>query len=71
VQGFFGDLYIVLGDDLGNGARNVRASYNPLATWIWLGATIMFVGGFLSLSDRRLRIGVPQKALKPVLQAAE
>jgi cytochrome c-type biogenesis protein CcmF len=71
VQGFFGDLYVVLGDDAGNGVRNVRASYNPLATWIWLGALIMFIGGFMSLSDRRLRIGVPQKAVKSVLQAAE
>jgi cytochrome c-type biogenesis protein CcmF len=71
VQGFFGDLYVVLGDDVGGGVRNVRASYNPMASWIWLGATIMFVGGFLSLSDRRLRIGVPQKALKPVLQAGQ
>jgi cytochrome c-type biogenesis protein CcmF len=71
VQGFFGDLYIVLGDDAGNSVRNVRASYNPLATWIWLGALIMFIGGFMSLSDRRLRIGVPQKAVKSVLQAAE
>jgi cytochrome c-type biogenesis protein CcmF len=71
VQGFFGDLYIVLGDEAGNGARNVRASYNPMATWIWLGALIMFVGGFLSLSDRRLRIGVPQKPAAIALQAAE
>jgi cytochrome c-type biogenesis protein CcmF len=71
VQGFFGDLYIVMGDDAGGGARNIRASYNPLATWIWLGATIMFVGGFLSLSDRRLRIGVPQKAMKVALEAGE
>jgi cytochrome c-type biogenesis protein CcmF len=71
VQGFFGDLYIVLGDDAGNGVRNVRASYNPLATWIWLGAAIMFVGGLLSLSDRRLRIGVPQKPVKVLVQAGE
>jgi cytochrome c-type biogenesis protein CcmF len=71
VQGFFGDLYIVLGDEDSKGGRNVRATYNPLATWIWLGAVIMFVGGLFSLSDRRLRIGVPQKAAKPVVQAAE
>jgi cytochrome c-type biogenesis protein CcmF len=71
VQGFFGDLYVVMGDDAGNGARNMRVSYNPLATWIWLGAAIMFAGGFLSLSDRRLRIGVPTRAMKPVMQAGE
>jgi cytochrome c-type biogenesis protein CcmF len=64
VQGFFGDLYIVMGDKVEVGGRNVRATYNPLATWIWLGAAIMFIGGLLSLSDRRLRIGVPQKAAK-------
>jgi cytochrome c-type biogenesis protein CcmF len=71
VQGLFGDLYVVMGDRVEGGARNIRASYNPLATWIWLGATIMFLGGFLSLSDRRLRIGVPQKAMKPVVQPGE
>jgi cytochrome c-type biogenesis protein CcmF len=72
VQGFFGDLYIVLGDEDGKGGRNVRATYNPFATWIWLGATIMFLGGLLSLSDRRLRIGVPQRAAsKPMAQPAE
>jgi cytochrome c-type biogenesis protein CcmF len=59
VQGFFGDIYVVMGDRLGDG-RSVRLSYNPLASWIWLGAVIMFLGGLLSLSDRRLRIGVPQ-----------
>jgi cytochrome c-type biogenesis protein CcmF len=29
---------------------------------IWLGALIMFVGGALSLSDRRLHIGAPRPA---------
>ena len=58
VQGFFGDVYIVMGDVM-QGGRSVRISYNPLASWIWLGAAIMFLGGLLSLTDRRLRIGVP------------
>jgi cytochrome c-type biogenesis protein CcmF len=58
VQGFFGDVYIVMGDTMQQG-RSVRLSYNPLASWIWLGAAIMFLGGLLSLTDRRLRIGVP------------
>jgi cytochrome c-type biogenesis protein CcmF len=39
---------------------------------IWLGAVIMFVGGGLSLSDRRLRIGAPRPAkVRAALQAAE
>jgi len=41
---------------------------------IWLGAAFMFVGGGLSLSDRRLRVGAPRPAKakdKAVLQPAE
>jgi cytochrome c-type biogenesis protein CcmF len=72
VQGFFGDVYIVLGDAMQDG-RSVRISYNPLASWIWLGATIMFLGGLLSLTDRRLRIGVPAppKPTAPAMALAE
>jgi hypothetical protein len=35
--------------------------FKPLVLLIWLGALIMFVGGGLSLSDRRLRIGTPAR----------
>jgi cytochrome c-type biogenesis protein CcmF len=39
---------------------------------IWLGAVIMFVGGGLSLSDRRLRIGAPRPTrAQAALQAAK
>jgi cytochrome c-type biogenesis protein CcmF len=41
---------------------------------IWLGAVVMVMGGGLSLSDRRLRVGAPKpakKAGKPALQPAE
>jgi cytochrome c-type biogenesis protein CcmF len=40
---------------------------------IWLGAVVMFFGGGLSLSDRRLRIGAPKpaKSSKPAMQPAE
>jgi cytochrome c-type biogenesis protein CcmF len=70
-QTIWGDIYVVLGDDQPDGGHVVRASFNPLASFIWLGAAIMFAGGLLSLSDRRLRIGVPRAAAKHVLQAAE
>ena len=66
-----GDIYIVMGDESSPGLRSVRITYNPMASWIWLGAAIMFLGGLLSLTDRRLRIGVPKRAAVPVLQAAE
>ena len=40
----------------------VRLYFNPLVRLIWLGAIVMALGGALSLSDRRLRIGAPRRA---------
>ncbi len=71
LQTLWGDIYIVLGDESANGTHVVRATFNPLASFIWLGAFIMFLGGLLSLTDRRLRIGVPRRAAATVPQAAE
>ncbi len=56
-----GDLYAVLGDPLKEGAYSVRLYFNPLVRLIWLGAIVMFLGGAVSLSDRRLRVGAPQR----------
>ena len=55
-------LYVSLGDAIGDGSVAVRASYKPLVTLIWLGTLAMALGGALSLSDRRLRIGAPRRA---------
>jgi cytochrome c-type biogenesis protein CcmF len=57
-----GDLYAVLGDQLKDGAYSVRLYFNPLVRLIWLGALVMFFGGAVSLSDRRLRVGAPKRA---------
>ena len=43
-----GDLYIVLGDPLKDGAYSVRVYFNPLVRLIWIGTIIMFLGGLLS-----------------------
>jgi len=56
-----GDLYAVLGDPLDDGAYSVRLYFNPLVRLIWLGALVMFAGGAVSLSDRRLRVGAPMR----------
>jgi cytochrome c-type biogenesis protein CcmF len=58
-----GDLYVILGDpQAGDTAYSVRVYFNPLVRLIWIGAVVMFLGGGLSLTDRRLRIGAPQRA---------
>ena len=67
-----GDLYLVIGDPQPGGGYAVRAYFNPLVRFIWLGALIMFIGGGISLSDRRLRIGVPAgRGRRPVAVPAE
>jgi cytochrome c-type biogenesis protein CcmF len=33
----------------------IRANYHPFVTWIWIGALLMSIAGFISLFDRRLR----------------
>ncbi len=58
----FSQLYVSLGDETESGAIALRASYKPLVTLIWGGALVMALGGLLSISDRRLRIGAPKRA---------
>jgi cytochrome c-type biogenesis protein CcmF len=66
-------LYLSLGDPNPDGTVPVRLYFKPQVLMIWIGALIMFAGGALSLSDRRLRVGAPRPAKKAaaVLQAAE
>jgi cytochrome c-type biogenesis protein CcmF len=57
-------LYMVLGerrDAAGAPVWLVRAYWNPWATLIFLGPVIMGLGGLISLSDRRLRLGVARR----------
>jgi cytochrome c-type biogenesis protein CcmF len=52
----FGDLYLALGENDGNGGWILRAYYNPLVPWVWFGAVLAALGGMVSLSDRRSRL---------------
>jgi cytochrome c-type biogenesis protein CcmF len=68
------DLYAVLGDVVpAQNAAVIRAHENPGAPLIWIGAVIMALGGMVSLSDRRHRIGAParRRAAGPVPAPAE
>ncbi|CCB65586.1 MULTISPECIES: heme lyase CcmF/NrfE family subunit [unclassified Hyphomicrobium] len=66
-----GDLYVVIGDGQPGGGYAVRAYFNPLVRFIWLGALFMFLGGGISLSDRRLRVGAPSRSRPIVAVPAE
>jgi cytochrome c-type biogenesis protein CcmF len=67
-----GDLYVVLGDAMQDGSGwVVRAYFNPLVRLIWIGCLVMALGGVCSLSDRRLRVGAPRRARRPLPAPAE
>ncbi|MCY0146352.1 heme lyase CcmF/NrfE family subunit [Hoeflea sp. G2-23] len=55
-------LYIALGELDPNGGMVVRIWWKSLVTLVWFGPILMMIGGLFSLSDRRLRIGAPNRA---------
>jgi cytochrome c-type biogenesis protein CcmF len=52
-------------------AWTVRIYYNPLVPWIWIGAMIAVLGGLVSLTDRRHRVGAPRRARGFAAQPAQ
>ena len=63
-NGFLRDVYVVIGDPQVQGGWAVRTYLKPFANWIWGGCILMALGGMLSLTDRRLRVGAA--SAKPV-----
>ena len=54
--GFFRDLYVAMGEPVGaDGAWAIRLHYKPFIRWIWLGALLMGLGGFITVADKRYR----------------
>jgi cytochrome c-type biogenesis protein CcmF len=51
------DLYVSLGEAVGDGAWTVRIHVKPFVRWIWIGCLLMAFGGLLAASDRRYRAG--------------
>jgi cytochrome c-type biogenesis protein CcmF len=54
--GFTRDLYVSLGEPVGNDAWVVRIYHKPFVDWIWGGAFLMALGGILAITDRRYRL---------------
>ncbi len=53
--GLFRDLYVALGEPLGDDAWAVRVHYKPFVRWLWLGGVLMSLGGVLAVADKRYR----------------
>ncbi|WP_280546271.1 MULTISPECIES: heme lyase CcmF/NrfE family subunit [unclassified Halomonas] len=65
--GLFRDLYVAMGEDLGDGSWAMRLQVKPFVRWLWLGALLMATGGLLAVADRRYRRSVkardPERAV--------
>ncbi len=61
-----GDLFVVIGEANNKEQSEwaVRLYYKPLQLWLWLGTALMVLGGLISLSDRRFRMGAPTRGYK-------
>ncbi len=66
------DLFVALGDQLGNGTWSVRIQYKPLIRFIWAGALLMALGGLVAVSDRRYRLAArsSRPAREPLAESA-
>jgi cytochrome c-type biogenesis protein CcmF len=53
------DLFVAMGNPLGENAWSMRIQYKPLVRYIWLGALVMAIGGLIAATDRRYRVKVP------------
>ena len=67
----FSQMYVQFGERFGADGRVVRLWHKPFVLLIWLGAVLMAGAGFLSLTDRRMRIGAPAKAKTKPAGAAQ
>jgi cytochrome c-type biogenesis protein CcmF len=59
--GPFRDVYVSLGDPLGDGAWTVRVYHKPFVGWLWMGALLLALGGALAAADRRYRVALRRR----------
>ncbi|MDQ3287040.1 MAG: heme lyase CcmF/NrfE family subunit [Pseudomonadota bacterium] len=75
-RGFTRDLYVALGEPLGattaagtaastNGAWALRVHIKPFVRWVWAGALLMMLGGFVTAADKRFRVPTSRPSTEP------
>jgi cytochrome c-type biogenesis protein CcmF len=47
----------------------VRIYIKPFIDWIWAGAFLMALGGFMAVADRRYRLALRRKPIAPWAEA--
>ena len=67
------DVFVALGEPLGDGAWSLRLQVKPLIGFLWFGSGLMVLGGLIAVTDRRYRAAVRQAqtaAAQPATGAA-
>jgi cytochrome c-type biogenesis protein CcmF len=54
------DVFVALGEPLGDNAWSVRLRVKPLIMLLWLGSGLMALGGLVTITDKRYRVPVRQ-----------
>jgi len=49
------DVFLALGEPLGNDAWSLRIQVKPMMNFLWFGSAFMALGGILAITDRRYR----------------
>jgi len=70
---FWRDIYIALGEELGDGAWAVRVYVKPVVRWIWIGGFLVMFAALLSVFDKRYRRQkpVPETEAAVIARVAE
>ena len=63
--GLWRDIFIAMGEPIGEQAWAVRLHYKPFVRWIWGGAVLIALGGFLGVADSRYRQPSRREAVAP------
>jgi cytochrome c-type biogenesis protein CcmF len=67
------DVFVALGEPLGDDAWSLRLQVKPLIGFLWLGSGLMVLGGLIAVTDRRYRVAAretQQVAAQPATGAA-
>ncbi|MBL1429917.1 heme lyase CcmF/NrfE family subunit [Oceanicaulis sp. AH-315-P02] len=59
------NVYVALGQGDTDKGWAIRIYYHPFVNWVWIGALLMALGGFVALADRRLRLPKQEKVNTP------
>ncbi len=55
------DLFVAMGEQIGPNMWSLRLQYKPMVRFIWFGAIVVALGGFIAVCDRRYRQRVPAR----------